>query len=154
MLPPLHFLDLWEWKWRLPLVTCSTCMCDKAMRTHMHTHAGMCVCVLQWREESRGDKARHPVPSPISVMSSTSPSLQKWVCAGWGCAISHPLHWLTWSGGICEKAGIPAVWSCMGAQNVAFNWRIQADQRAVKRFSFAKEIFVWKSDRKLDIRRR
>lgn len=79
--------------------------------------------VLQWREESREDRARHAVPSPISVMCCTSPSLkrplslslphllpflQKWVCAGWGCAISHPLHWLTWSGGIYEKEGIPA----------------------------------------------
>lgn len=53
-----------------------------------------------------------PVPSPIFIMCYTSPFphtsplplpfLPKWVCASWGCAISHPLHWLTWSGGMYE----------------------------------------------------
>lgn len=117
--------------------------------------------VLRWREERREDRARHPVPSPISVMCSTSPPpsklsppspcLEKWVCAGWGCAISHPLHWLTWSGGIYEKEGFPAF--LQGPQNVLFHWRIHTDQMAVKRFRFAKEFLAWKFKNKLKITR-
>lgn len=95
------FVNILKWRLRL-LVTRLSCMCCK------HTHAG--IYVLQWREECRED--RHPVPSPIFISVLPPPSLicsplplpflPKWVCASWGCAISHPLHWLTWSGGMYE----------------------------------------------------
>lgn len=122
-------------------------MCDKAVCTLIHTHAGM--YVLQWREESREDRARDPVPSPISVMRSTPPPL-----AGVG---------------VCRAGGVPYHIHCIGSRGLEVFMRRKASQRfyshvwgphccvtlkdpgssnGSKRFSFAKEIFVWKSKKK------
>lgn len=43
---------------------------------------------------------RSLAPSFLPPLPSPALPWQKWVCASWGCAISQPLHWLTWSGGM------------------------------------------------------
>lgn len=66
----MGFVNVLKWRPRL-LVTCLSCMCCKPVWAHMHTHAG--IYELQWKEESREDRARHPVPSPIFITCYTSP---------------------------------------------------------------------------------
>lgn len=100
----------------------NTQACALAARTQaqIHTHAAM--YELQWEEVSgKGEKkmGQGTVPSPSAVTCYTLPfsprrtasvcaplpPSQKWVCASRGCAISHPLHSLTWSGGVCVEGG-------------------------------------------------
>lgn len=108
--------------------------CASAARTQaqIHTHAAM--YELQWEEVSEKGEAKMgqgTVPSPNAVMCSTLPfpptrtasvcpplpPSQKWVCASRGCAISHPLHSLTWSGGMCGGGGLSAVVHCVVGYN-------------------------------------
>lgn len=83
---------------------------------HICTHASM--YVLRWREESREDRARHPVPSPISVMCSTSPSLKR-----------SPLPPPSWRSGCVQAGGVPYHIHCIGSRGLEVFMRRKASQQ-------------------------
>lgn len=66
---------------------------------------------------------RSLAPSFLPPLPSPALPWQKWVCASWGCAISQPLHWLTWSGGMRGGReggmGRPAGWPAGSAVQCA-----------------------------------
>lgn len=125
---------------------------SKAVCAHMHTRAGM--YVLQWREESREDRAKAPapLPHPCSMFYLPLPHLLS------------PPPLPPCRSGCVQAGGVPYHIHCIGSRGLeAFMrrkasqprtgatestvslWRIHTEQIAVKRFSFAKEIFVWMS---------
>lgn len=86
-------------------------MSDTQACAHAHTCRHVCAAGRERRRWGEGERERR-VPSPpahtLFLRLSVSPSTSlKWVCASRGCAISHPLHSLTWSGGmrVCVCGG-------------------------------------------------